>query len=199
MLKNTLINKEATLKIAKALGDLNDNVVYVGGAVISHYIDDSGADDVRPTKDIDISLEILSISQLESIREELQSKGFTQSHEDNVMCRFRYEGVKVDVMSTKEIGWAPANRWFADGFKKAYEIVIEGMVIRLMPLPYFLASKFDAWKGRGGGDARTSHDFEDIVYLLNYTSTAKEQILNASSGVKNYITSCFAEIIEDQT
>ena len=60
-MKNTLINRIATEKIAHALGELNEKVVYVGGAVVSLYIDDPSADDVRPTKDIDISLEIASV------------------------------------------------------------------------------------------------------------------------------------------
>jgi len=61
MLKNTLINRAATKKIAQALGALNERVVFVGGAVVSLYIDDPSAEDVRPTKDIDISMEIASI------------------------------------------------------------------------------------------------------------------------------------------
>jgi len=70
MLKNTLINRIATKKIALALGELNKNVVYVGGAVVSFYIDDTSAEDVRPTKDIDISMEIASLGKLEKIRED---------------------------------------------------------------------------------------------------------------------------------
>lgn len=55
MLKNSRLNRIATEKIASALGDLNDQVVFVGGAVVSLYIDDLAADDARPTKDIDIT------------------------------------------------------------------------------------------------------------------------------------------------
>jgi hypothetical protein len=61
-LKNTAINIGIIRKIAKALGELNDRVVYVGGAVVSLYINDPAAEDIRPTKDIDISLEILTLS-----------------------------------------------------------------------------------------------------------------------------------------
>lgn len=61
MLKNTQINRLATKKVATALGELNEQVVYVGGAVVSLYIDDPAAEDVRPTKDVDISLEIVSL------------------------------------------------------------------------------------------------------------------------------------------
>lgn len=61
-MKNTAINIGIIRKIAKALGELNDRVVYVGGAVVSLYINDPAAEDIRPTKDIDISLEILTLS-----------------------------------------------------------------------------------------------------------------------------------------
>jgi hypothetical protein len=35
MLKNSLINRAITRKIAHALGELNERVVFVGGAVVS--------------------------------------------------------------------------------------------------------------------------------------------------------------------
>ncbi|WMJ74167.1 hypothetical protein RCC89_13470 [Cytophagaceae bacterium ABcell3] len=66
-MKNTHINREATKKIAKALGELNEKVVYVGGAVVSLYIDDPSADDVRPTKDVDITFEIATSGELEKL------------------------------------------------------------------------------------------------------------------------------------
>lgn len=62
---------EAIKTIARALDDLNDLVVYVGGAVVGLYADDPGAPEVRPTKDIDIVLEIASAFALETIRQKL--------------------------------------------------------------------------------------------------------------------------------
>jgi len=109
MIKNTIINRGIIKKIALALDDLNEQVVYVGGAVVSLYINDPAADEVRPTKDIDISLSIAPVAELETIRESLTRKGFIQTAEDNIICRFRYDDVTVDVMNTKAIGWAPAN------------------------------------------------------------------------------------------
>lgn len=69
---------------------------YAVGAMVSLYIDDTSAEDVRPTKDIDITMEIASLGELEKIREELIQKGFYQTSEDNVICRFRYEDIKVE-------------------------------------------------------------------------------------------------------
>lgn len=197
MLKNTLINRAATKKVAKALGKLNERVVYVGGAVISHYIDDTSADDVRPTKDIDITMEIASVGKLEAIRVELTNKGFYQSSEDSIICRFRYDDIKVDVMATKAVGWAPANPWFAPGYKNQVNFSVDSVTIHCFSLPYYLATKFTTFYDRGSKDPRTSKDFEDIVYLLNYTSDFEKQVLTAEAQVKEYLILCFKDIMED--
>ena len=198
-MKNTIINRKAVKKIALALDDLEHQVVFVGGALVSLYIDDKAAEDVRPTGDIDITLEISSLGKLEELREELNKRGFVQSSEDHVMCRFRYDDIKVDVMSTKEVGWAPANRWFAPGFESLIELEADGKRIQCLSLPYFLASKLTAFFDRGVKDARTSKDFEDIVYLLNHTSDIKEQILKSDNEVVQYIIECFNDILEDSS
>jgi len=194
MLKNTIINRKATSRVAVALGDLNEDVVYVGGAMVSLYIDDPAAEDVRPTKDIDITLEIANVGELEKLRVALEDKGFVQSAEDDVICRFRLKEIKVDVMSTTEVGWAPANPWFESGFGNSLTIEIENVEIRILTLPYFLATKFAAFEGRGGRDPRMSHDFEDIVYLLNYTSNFREQIQESNPEVQKYLKEQFSSI-----
>ena len=197
-MKNTIINREATKRVALALGDLNEKVVFVGGAMISLYIGDPAAEDVRPTKDIDLTFRIVSIGELEELRESLSSRGFSQSSEDDVICRFRLGDIKVDVMSTKEVGWAPANPWFELGFEKAIPVQVEEQTIRILPFTYFLATKFSAFSARGGRDPRMSHAFEDIVYLLNYNSNFREQIKKSpDEDVKQYIIKSFSQILQN--
>lgn len=198
-MKNTLINRKATKRVALALGELNEKVVFVGGAMISLYIDDPAAEDVRPTKDIDITFRIVSTGELEKLREKLSHCGFSQSSEDDVICRFRLQDIKVDVMSTKEVGWAPANPWFEPGFEQAIPVQIEEQTIRILPFTYFLATKFSAFTARGGRDPRMSHDFEDIVYLLNYTLNFKEKIMDSpNEDVKQYLIASFQTILQDE-
>ncbi len=67
------INIETIKKIATALAELNDRVIYVGGAVIGLYVNDPAAVDLRPTKDVDISLSIATLGELENIRIKLTS------------------------------------------------------------------------------------------------------------------------------
>jgi len=166
-MENTLINRAIIKRIAIALGELNEKVIYVGGATVSLYINDPAADDVRPTKDVDITVKVASMLELENLRETLSKKGFKQSSDLNVICRFRYEDILVDVMATKPISWAPANKWFEKGFERLEKINIDNVTIQIMPLAFFLASKFTTFEDRGRGEPRTSHDFEDITYILD--------------------------------
>lgn len=198
MVTNTTINRQVIRKIAFALGEMNEQVVFVGGATIGLYINDPAADDVRPTKDVDISLAIASLGDLESIREELIRKGFKQSPEDDVICRFRYEDIKVDVMSTKAVGWAPANPWFSPGFAQREILDINDQKIQILPLPYFLASKFSAYNNRGAKDPRTSHDFEDIIYVLDNRTDIVEQLAEVPDDVRPYLEEQFQRILDDR-
>jgi predicted nucleotidyltransferase len=183
--------------VAKALGDLNNMTVYVGGAVISLYVNDPAAPEVRPTDDLDITLEITSLGELEELRHTLVKKGFHQSHEDQVICRFRYEDIKVDVMATRKVGWAPANPWFKPGFNHLEEKEIDGKSIRILSLPYFLASKISAFRGRAR-DPRTSHDLEDITYVLDNRTDLVEKIIKAPDDVFGFLAEEF-EMMLDKT
>ena len=62
-MKNRTINLGVVAEIANALGDLNEFIVFVGGAVVSVYADDDAADEVRPTQDIDLTLKFFDINQ----------------------------------------------------------------------------------------------------------------------------------------
>lgn len=199
-MKNKTIDLGIVKRIAVALESLNERVVYVGGAVVSLYADDPAADDVRPTKDIDITLEIASLAELEDLREELAKKGFHQSHEDNVMCRFRFQNeILVDVMSTKNVGWAPANPWFGPGFENLEFRMIDGQQIQVLPYAYFLASKFAAYLDRGKSDPRTSKDFEDIAFLLDNRIELVSEIRNSPEPVREYLIKLFKEILNNST
>lgn len=51
------INITRIKSVYNALGDLKDKVVFVGGATVSLYAD-SVSEEIRPTEDIDIIVEI---------------------------------------------------------------------------------------------------------------------------------------------
>lgn len=194
-MKNAIVNRGIIRKIAHALGDLNDQVIYVGGATVGLYINDPAADDLRPTKDLDISLSIATLVELEQMRLYLYAKGFIQTAEDPVTCRFRYDDIRVDVMNTTTIGWAPANPWFYPGYYRKVRFEVDGTFVYILPISYFLASKFAAYNNRGYGEPRTSHDFEDIVYVLDNRTDIIEQLLHCPEDVKPFLNAEFEDML----
>ena len=88
MLKNQTINIKVVEKVAFALGELNDDVIYVGGAVVSLYVTDAGAEQPRPTKDIDISVQVSSYAQMDQLREKLANKKIYPAPTETIMYRY---------------------------------------------------------------------------------------------------------------
>jgi predicted nucleotidyltransferase len=187
---------EAIKTIARVLDDLNEQVVYVGGAVAGLYADDPGAQEVRPTKDVDIVLKIASVLELETIRQKLAERGIHFAKDEKALCRFTYQNILLDVMATKEVGWAPANPWFKSGFDHPEIRYLDAVKIKIMPLAYYLASKFVAFKDRGS-DPRTSHDFEDIVYVLDNRTTLVNDILESKEDVKVFLKAELNAVLND--
>lgn len=198
MLKNNTINLGVVKKIALALGDLNNDVVFVGGAVISLYANDPAAEDVRPTADIDISVQLKRYGSIFNLQEKLRELRFKEDANEKLICRFIYEDIKVDVMPDEDSLWGPTNKWYKPGFQNLQQVVLENETkINILPSPYFLATKFEAFKGRGG-DYRTSHDFEDIVYLLDNRTTIVTEILNSDETINSYLKNEFRILLEDK-
>lgn len=137
-------------------------------------------------------MEITSLGQLEKLRQELANKGFYQSHKDTVVCRFHYDDIAVDVMATEEVGWAPANKWVKPGFAHLKTIELEpALEIHILSLPYFLTSKFEAFKNRGINDPRMSKDFEDIVTVIDNNSQIVSEVLSAQEDAKTFLIQQF--------
>jgi predicted nucleotidyltransferase len=90
------------------------------------------------------------------------------------------------------------NEWFVEGFNYTISKRINDIDVTILSLPYFLATKFSAFYDRGLAEPRISKDFEDIVYLMNYTSDLKDQILQAEEPVKYYLRKVFLHVLEDK-
>jgi predicted nucleotidyltransferase len=194
MKSNKEVNLEKLKEIVIALGELNEGMVFVGGAVVAIYANDVVEEDVRITKDIDAFGKITTHAELKNIREQLAKNNFFPSPEEKVICRFKHGEIVLDVMSTQQIEWAPANKWFEPGFEHLETVIVDYVPVKILSVPYFLATKFEAYYGRGK-DSRTSEDFEDIVYILNNRATLVEDIENAPEDVKEYLISEFNKIL----
>lgn len=176
--------------VAKGLGHLKDDVVFVGGCITELYALEPELSDIRATQDVDCIIEISSYVDLVKLEEELRKLKFSNDrYEGAPICRWIYDGVKVDVMPTHQGVMGFSNRWYPDGMKNKIEIELpDGIKIFILSPEYYLATKFEAHRGRGGNDLRTSHDFEDIIYVLDNNDNMTNIIkANANDILKQYL------------
>lgn len=187
-------NRIRIAAINERLGDLKDKVVYVGGATISLYADRETSE-IRPTDDVDVIVEILNYTERAKLEEKLRAIGFQDDVESGISCRFRIQGIIVDVMPTADESIGFKNIWYPEGFKNAVSYSLdENNTVKILSPPYFIATKLEAFKGRGRRDGRTSHDFEDIVYVLENRKTIWEELNSTSGLIKEYLIKEFKEL-----
>ena len=60
---NKVINLALVAQVAIGLKELKDKMVFIGGAVISLYTDDPSADEIRPTSDIDMTINLANYAE----------------------------------------------------------------------------------------------------------------------------------------
>ena len=137
MLKNQTINLKVVEKVALALEELNDEVVFVGGAVVSLYVTDDGAEQPRPTKDIDISVQISTYSEMNQLREKLATKKIYPKPTETVMYRYSYEDISIDFIPFEETPLGPTNKWLKPGFERAYSAPVGTTEINILPVSLF--------------------------------------------------------------
>lgn len=128
----------------------------------------------------------------------MRKLGFVNDQTSGIICRYTVKGLIVDVMPTKSDILGFTNRWYQPGFKNAITHILGEEQIKIFSLPYFLASKLEAFVDRGNKDGRTSKDFEDIVFMLQNRSTIWKEIAESESEVFEYLIGTFSELMKNQ-
>ena len=183
-------------------GLLGQEFVFVGGAVVSLYADRL-AEEVRPTEDVDVLVEVYTRIDYTRIEERLRQLGFKHDTSSKFVGRFIMENLIVDFMPMEEDVLGFNNRWYIDGFKSAQAVFLdERNTIKIFAAPYFLAAKIEAFKSRGKNargdyDGRGSTDFEDIVFVLVNRSAIWEEMEQSESGLKSYLQTEFTSLLDN--
>jgi hypothetical protein len=194
-LKNRSINIAVVAEVAEALKHLNKHMVYVGGAVVSLYADDPAADEIRPTSDIDMTLNILNLGNWYDIQRQLAVLGFHPDPFGHSICSYKYKDIPVDIMPSEDGPHGPANAWYKIGFADLCTAPIKNQEVQILSAPCYLATKFEAFNNRGN-DYRTSHDIEDIIYLLDNRTTILEEIEISDMRILAFLKTQFQKIIQ---
>jgi hypothetical protein len=190
-------NIDLLKEVARHLRPLLNEVVFVGGCTTSLFVTDEAAAEVRPTFDVDVIAEITSYADFANFSGRLRALGFREDTSEGApLYRWVIEGMKLDVMPIDEKILGFTNRWYRLGMDAAKEIELEnGLCIRVITAPYFVATKLEAFHGRGRGDYANSHDLEDLLAVIDGREEIVEEIVQAEE-VQSSIAEQFRTLLE---
>lgn len=157
-----------------------DDLVFVGGCTTGLFLTDPAASDIRPTKDVDAIVDVALYAKYASLAERLRALGLAEDTTPGApLCRWRRGGMILDVMPTDASVLGFSNRWYPAAIETAQVHVIAGHAVLIVTAPLFIATKFEAFHGRGANDVFASHDLEDVVTLVDGRPTIVAEVAAA--------------------
>ena len=102
-------------------------------------------------------------------------------------------------MPTSEEALGFENQWYQSAYESAEPFSLpSGTAINLVTAPYFLATKLEAFDGRGNGDYLLSHDIEDLVAILDGRGELTGELVECDPALKKYLVQRFRELCDDR-
>jgi len=187
-----------TLAVDK-LGELADEMVFLGGCATGLLITDPAAPPIRVTKDVDAIVQVVSRADYYRLSDKLRAKGFKEDISDDApICRWVSDQVILDVMPTDIQILGFGNRWYVPAVEHAVNIQLpSGKTIRMVSTPYFLITKLEAFDGRGRGDYLGSHDIEDLIAVLDGRPSIVDEVELAESKLVKELSDRFKGLLQD--
>jgi hypothetical protein len=96
---------------------------------------------------------------------------------------------------TKVLGFS--NRWYHPALQNAGTTEVGDYQIKLISAPYFLATKLEAFHGRGQFDYRMSRDVEDIVTVLDGRPEIVAEVQRAATSLQQYLSEEFLSLLSE--
>jgi predicted nucleotidyltransferase len=186
--------------VANSLGPLNKTLVFVGGCVVGLLVTNVRAQPIRATRDVDLVAHVTSLSDYHALEEEFRALGFTNDlTPDAPACRWRRGDVIVDLMPTDETILGFSNRWYVHAVETAtLENLNDGTQIKLINAPTFIATKIEAFKGRGNNDYLLSHDLEDVVTIIDGRNELISEIRESAVSLRAYLREEFSRLLSTE-
>lgn len=183
-----------------ALGPLADELVFLGGCATGLLITDAAAPPIRATEDVDVITEVASLQDYHALEQRLRALGFAEDKsEDAPICRWKGNGVLLDVMPTDESVIGFGNSFFKPAMLAAQPVPLpSGAVIGMVTAPWFLLTKLAAFDDRGNGDYVLSHDMEDIVAVIDGRPELMTEVEQLGESMRQELAHRFASLQDDR-
>jgi hypothetical protein len=181
-------NRALFESVVHLLGPVLDDLVFVGGCTTGLFITDPAASGIRPTKDVDAIVDVTSYAKYNALADKLRGLGLAEDATPGApLCRWRRDDIIVDVMPIDPAVLGFSNRWYPAAIETAQTWQIAGHDVRIVTPALFVATKLEAFRGRGGDDVFASHDVEDIVAVVDGRREIVDDVAVADEQVREYI------------
>ncbi|CAN5490816.1 hypothetical protein BH11PSE11_BH11PSE11_30040 [soil metagenome] len=184
--------------VARRLGEaLREELVFIGGAVAGLLITDPALPAIRPTEDVDLIVRTVALVDYHKVERALSKQGFTRDLSPQApICRWTVDSVTVDVMPTIEKILGFSNRWYPHALQTADKVALpSGAMIRLITAPVFIATKFEAFAGRGNNDYLFSHDLGDVIAIIDGREALIEECQRSATELKSYLREKVSQLL----
>ncbi len=185
-------------RVAQLLGtDLCNTIVFVGGAAAGLLITDLAMPAIRRTDDVDVVSPVKKLDEFRQLEEQLRQRGFTPDQRpDAPICRWLMDDVTVDVMPSKEEIFGFSNRWYPLSIATAESHTLpSGIEIRVIRAPEFIATKIEAFYGRGQGDHLLSHDLGDVISVIDGRESLLTECQGSHRTLREYLALQFQTLL----
>lgn len=171
--------------------------MFVGGAVAGLLITDPAQPAIRPTEDVDLLAQVLVRAEYYALETELRTRGFQQDMRVGApICRWTVNEVTVDVMPTLPDVLGFSNRWYPLACETAWTATLpSGRRIQVITAPAFVATKLEAFAGRGQGDFLFSHDMADIISVIDGRASLQHELQQAPLPLRQYVSAATAQLM----
>lgn len=192
-------NLQRLAEAVQALGPLADEVCFVGGSIVELLVTDAAARRFRPTLDVDAVVGLTTTKQYYAFSERLRRRGFREKTDDGVLCRWRCGELILDVMPSDARALGFTNRWYETALSTAWLAQVDERTrARVATAPCFVATKLEAFEGRGEGDYAASHDIEDLLTILDGRAELGDEVEASPDALRVFLAHAFAGLLRNR-
>jgi len=186
-------NLEILYPIIRSLDELCESLVFVGGCATGLLLTAERSELIRPTRDVDVIVQATTLGDYHAVEKQIAKKGFKHDISDEApICRWIKDNIMLDLMPSEPGILGFHNRWYPLAVETANQVRLPNKaIINLIHAPVFIATKFEAFQGRGKNDFLASHDLEDLISVIDGREELIEEIKSSNKGL---ITSIAKEI-----
>ena len=125
------VNTELLFSVLDHLEQLDQRFIIVGGAIVGLLVDQPELIDFRPTKDVDILVEVATRIEYARLEEKLRALGLRNDISDDApLCRWIVnEAAKLDVLPLEAGILGFSSEWFKEAWKHPQKIRLEERII----------------------------------------------------------------------